>query len=496
MQTERLENHTARLTVEVVPERFEKAMQAAARKIARQVNIPGFRRGKAPYRIVKNYVGEGALLEDAVEILGNEVYREALEASELEPYAPGQLEDVELENTPTFKFIVPLQPTVELNEYRSVRVDYEAPTIEDDEVDNTLQALREQNALVEESHQPVQPGNRVTIDIHGQMVVEDDDDEAKDEDEDDVAASDADTEAETDTGDGHEEHHHQVDENTIIHEHDAVMNLDADNEPIPGFVDALTGATVGETREFTLTYPDDEDAYQEMAGETARFSVTVKKIETVTLPELNDQFAANVTEEEDEPLTLLQLRMRIRENLQNAADERATNAYAQDVLTQIVEQADIHYPEEMVQEQVDQMLERFDQQLRQQRLTLDTYMTLYNKTKEDLFEENREAAEATVRRSLVLYELLRREGIGLEEADVEAEIDRMMANFGEHAEQLRSLFAQESMRDNIANDLLNRKVYERLAAIGKGEAPELPDPASDTPTTEDGDEGSKGESAS
>jgi trigger factor len=133
IQTERLENHTARMTVAVDTDRLEKAKQKAAQQLSRRVNIPGFRKGKAPYRILLNYLGEAAILEDAIEVLGNDIYKEALTESGLEPYGPGEIEGVELENGPVLKFIVPLQPEVSLGTYRDVRVEYTAPEVKDEE---------------------------------------------------------------------------------------------------------------------------------------------------------------------------------------------------------------------------------------------------------------------------------------------------------------------------------------------------------------------------
>lgn len=496
-QTERLENHTARITVEVNPERLEKAKQEAARKIARQINIPGFRKGKAPYRIVANYIGEASIIEEALEELGNEIYREALDASGVDPFGPGEIEDVKFEEAPTFTFVVPLQPTVELGDYRSVRLPYEPVTIEDASVDQTFKRLREQHALIEESYQPVGVGNRLTVDIHGQLVVDGEDDAAEDETAEDETGVEAAADVEHDPAeDEADEHDHYTDENTIIHQHDALLMLVEENEPIPGFIEALKGAVVDETREFVLTYPDDPEEYEEMAGKTARFTVTIKKIETVTQPELNDDFAARVTKDDEEPLTLLQLRMRIRENLQRAADERADNEYAQSVIDKIIEGAVVRYPEALVSEQIDQMLRQYDSDLRQRGLTLDTYMRLYNKSQEDIRNDFHDAAVRTIERSLVMRGVLEIEGIRVDEAQIEAQIDQMVSQFGEQAAQFRSFFLDRRARESVESDLLNQQLLKRIAEIGKGEAPALPEPVSQTTVSAQSDEVSEGEATS
>ncbi|MBZ0310400.1 MAG: hypothetical protein K8I82_30340, partial [Anaerolineae bacterium] len=166
IQTERLENHTARLTVEIEAERFDQAKKEAARRIAKKVNIPGFRRGKAPYKILVSYVGEASIIEEAVEIIGNQIYPDALKEAKLEPYGPGSLEDFSVDPVPSFKFVLPLEPEINLGDYRSIRFPYSENPVEDTDVDKVFDNLLEQNAVIEESSKPVASGNRVVVDIH------------------------------------------------------------------------------------------------------------------------------------------------------------------------------------------------------------------------------------------------------------------------------------------------------------------------------------------
>jgi trigger factor len=447
-QTERLDNQTARITVEVEPERLEKAKRAAAQKLSQRLNIPGFRKGKAPYKIIVNYVGEGALIEDAVEVLGNEVYKEVLDQSDLEPYGPGQIEDFKTDTTPTFTFVVPLQPTVDLKDYRSVRRDYAKPAVEDKALDQQMRALQEQYAIVETSPRPVALGDRITAFVDGRLVEEGEDPHAHDHDHDHEADE--------------EGHHHHVDEKTILHEHEAVISLEED-AVIPGFSEALVGATIGERREFDLTYPDDKEEYEELAGKTAHFDVTVQKIENVTLPALNDDLAARATAEEETPLTLLQLRMRTRENLEKMAEDRYNADYARDALVDIVDQAEIHYPEAMVVEQIERFKQQLDQDLRQRGLTLDAYKRIYRKTDEDLFNEYREPSIRAIERALVMREIARAEALTVTDERMREEIERMSSGFGEQADEYRKLFDAPFMRQSLANDLLSQVTMDRVA---------------------------------
>lgn len=453
-------------------------MQSAARKLSSKYNIPGFRKGKAPYRVVVGYFGEAAILEEAVEVLGNAIYKDALDESGLNSYGMGQLEDFKVEDDGKafFKFIVPLQPEVELGDYRSVRVDYKAPEITDKDVDTAMKSLREQHAVIEESSRPVEMGNRITAYLDARLIEDEatGEAEAASEDAEPVAEA-ADAGEEGDEHDHEHEHEHHVDEKTIIHEHAATIILD-DEAVAPGFAEALVGANVGDVREFELTYPDDEDEYGDIAGKRVKFHVEIQKIENVTLPALNDEFAQRVTAEEEKPLTLLELRMRMRENLERAEAERVKNVYTSKVLDKMLEGATIKYPDAMVADQVQSYIERFDADLRKQGLTVEDYKRIYQKTDDDLFEAFQEPATNALRRALLLRALVEAEGIQVSEEDIEAAIDRAASQFGERAQDYRRLFDLPNMRDNMRNDLLNDQLLDRIAAIGRNEAPELPQP--------------------
>ncbi len=489
IQTERLEDHTARFTVQIETERLERAKKAAAKKLARRVNIPGFRKGKAPYKVMISYLGEGPILEDALEELGNEVYKSALDESDVKPYGPGSLENFELDPQPTFKFVVPLQPIADLGDYRSVRLDYEAPVVTDDDVDERLKAMQEQEALVEESSRPVAAGNRVVVSIKGEYLDEpadveaeaaaDDsaDTEAPEAVEDNVTAA-ADDEAEDSV---EAEDTPGMNPNIFIDNDELTFSLTEDREPAPGFTDALVGANVDERREFEITYPDDAEEYEHLAGRHVKFDVTVKKIESVTLPELNDQFAARVTANEadedaeaaEEPLTLLQLRMRIRNELEEAAETQQQAEYADRVLDAIIEQATFAYPDALLNDQIHQLLHHMDNDLRQRGLTLEDYMKVTGKTHDDLHVDYEDNAVNAIKRSLVMREIVDAENLTVTAADIDAEIDRISAQFGEQASAFRSIYDNPSMRANLENSVLNQQVMERMAAIARGQAPDL-----------------------
>lgn len=476
IQTERLENHMARLTVEVEPEKLEDAKRVAAGRLAKRVNIPGFRKGKAPYRILVSYLGESAIIEDAVEVLGNQVYKDVLDQSGIEPYGPGELEDFTLDPQPIFKFVVPLRPSVDLGDYRAVRVEYQAPVIEDEAVNKALEALRERHAVIDESHQPVATGNRVTLNMTGRLldVEEDEEEDAEDDDAEPVQEVDETSDIDSDDADDEEEDEDdeaEEDDDVFIQRDDMIFMLTEDREPVPGFTEKLLGAVVDERREFDLTYPENEEEFGTLSGHHVKFDVTVKKIESVTLPALTDDFAARVTANEEKPLTLLELRMRTRENLLKNAEESAKAEYADKVLHEMMERATVSFPEMLVDEQIKLMLQQVDADLRQRGLTLEDYMKVSQKTMNDLKADYRDQAIHTIEHVLVTQEIISAEKIEASEELLNEETERIAAQFGDQADRIRKMYNRPDARKNLRNELTNRLVMEHISAIARGDLP-------------------------
>lgn len=481
VQTERIDNHKAQFTVEIDAEQLDEAKRKAAKRLSGQVRIKGFRKGKAPYRIVAQYVGEAAILEEAIDLLGNDIYKHALDESEIEPYGPGSLDDFKVEPAPTFIFSVPLQPEVDLKDYADIRVDFEEPEITDEQIEFALQQLRQQEAEVsEEEFEEVKAGHRVTLDLHSEFSdgeepeAEEEDSEDDDTEEDDVTSDDSDDSDEESDDDGDDTPYIPKKGDNFLHRHDAVMLLDKDNKPVlPGFIDALVGAELDSEVEFELTVPEDDEDYEDIAGRKVKFFVTVKKIEEVTLPDLDDDFARKVTEADgDEPLDLAGLRARTREDLEKQALDNAKSEYGEKVLGKIVEQAEIAYPELMVEERIDDMLRDLDGRLQQQGMNLENYMRITGATKESLQEQYRDSAIDSLQRTLVLRELVQAQDVEMGDEQIEKRLDDMMIQFGAQGDQFRGLIDTPQMRENILNELLMDNIMTRLVAIGRGEDPE------------------------
>jgi trigger factor len=478
VQTDRIDNHKAQFTIEIELEKLDEAKRKAAKKIAKQVRIKGFRKGKAPYRIISQYVGEAAILEEAVELLGNDIYKHALDESKVEPYGPGSLEDFKLDPAPTFIFSVPLQPEVDLKDYADVLIDFEAPEVSDEDVEEALEQIRQQEAEVsEEEFTVVEAGHRVTFNLHSEFSDGEESEESEDDEEE--HDHDHDHDEETEEPDDYDDESDDDDEtpyvpkkgDNFLHRHDMTVLLDEENDPVmAGFSAGLVGAEVDIEVEFELTVPEDNDDFKDVTGRKVKFQVTVSKIESVTLPDLDDELALKVSEASgDEPLDLDGLRKQTRADLEKQALQAAKSEYGDKVLEKIVEGAEISFPDLMTEERIEDMLRDLDQNLQQQGMNLETYMRITGTTKESLQEQYADGAIESVERTLVLRELVKAQEIEIGDEQIEKHLDGMMMQFGSQGDQFRSLIDTPQMRENILNQLLMENIMTQLVAIGQGE---------------------------
>ncbi len=448
-QTEILENRVAQITVEVEAATLEKAKREAARRLSRRANIPGFRKGKAPYSIIARYLGEGAILEEAVDELGPELYRQSLTESGLEPYAPGQLDNIDTneDSNLVMVFKVPLTPVVEIGEYRAVRAEYTPPVVEDSGVDDVITMLRNNKATTAPKDGPAAQGDQVKIDIYGELA------EAPENDADDETAAEP-----------------------LFDRTGWIFALgETVREPLPGFSAQLEGISSGETRSFELTFPADDEDYEEtVRGKTVNFKVTCHEVQTRDLPELDDNFARELGDPGVE--TLEQLRASINDDLHKNAVNRAEREYADLVLDTIVEGATIEFPEIMIEEMIDTMIEDFGHQLARQGMDLDTYLKYSQIEIDELRADYREGARARLIRSLVLGEIVRAEELTLDSRQVARAIHDRAHQISNGNEEVFKMFAQylmnsEEGRRDLANELLSKQAFDRIIAIGKGENP-------------------------
>ena len=391
--------------------------------------------------------------------MSQEIYRETLDQSDIEPYGPGSFEDYNFETAPTFIYTVPLQPTAKLGVYRAIRREYQEPTVTEDEIDEHLKRLLLEQAEYAESAEAVQLGNRVTLDIHSTFA-----------DDPVIVEGDEDSEAQPKKGD------------QFIHQHDAKIYLDPEDDPVlKGFNEALLGANVGDDVDFELTIPEGDEDYADIVGRKIQFNVNIAQIETVLLEELNDEFAQKVTAEEDDgPLDLAGLRVRISESILDSKTQNTKDAYFTEVIDDFVEVSEFAFPQMMIDEQVEDLIKNFEERLKRSNMSLDVYLSVTGQTKEAIEQEYQEPAILSIKRSLAMREVIVAENLTVPDAEITSRIDELVARFGEQAEAIRGMFDTPDMRTRMANDVLQEFVVDRVIAIARGE--EIPEPTDEQPT--------------
>ena len=428
IETQPQENCTVNLTIEVDDERVQPAMRAAARRMSRQYRIPGFRPGKAPYETVLRHIGEGAIFSEAIEELGQKVYEDALDQEKIEAFAPGQLTDMQ-RNPLVLHFSVPLPPEVKLGPYRDLRVAYDPAEVPDEAIQETLERLREQQAEVAPVDRPAQIGDVVTLNAKGYL-----------------------NEGENPS------------DFLLADENVSLALEEAADWPVPGFASQIVGMAAGELRAFDLTFPDDY-ANASLRGQLAHFDVTVKEVKQRAIPEWSDDVAKAAGDYE----SLEDLRAKVRADLLQLSARGKNNAYVDKVVGQLVEQASVKYPPVLLEQELDHMLADVDRRLHEQRMTLDDYLKIQGKTKEQYREEMAPQAQNRLKRSLVLGKVINLEKLAVADDEVEAQIDRMSTPWGAQAPEMRKALSSESGRQMVSLDLLTDKAIERLTAIAKGE---------------------------
>ena len=447
VSTTPMENRQLSMTIDVAEERIDREMRKAARKIAQQVRIPGFRKGRVPFHILVQFVGREAIIGEFVDELGQEVYKEAIEQEELEPYFMGSLDNVDMEQQVRFHMTVPLAPEVKLGEYRSLRVEEEKVEADEEVIQERIRALLEQHSDYADADRPSQYGDLMTIDVRGVVL----------------------------DGDGNET------DTVVFDEKDWDVTPDEENPMEPaGLDEALLGLSSAEEKSFEIAWP--EDSASMYAGNTVRFGVNVHKIQSYQMPpEVTDEIAQNVGPDFETAADLLD---NIGETALEEAKQYAENEFLRKTLDSLVAMSDIEYPPVAVDLEIDRMVRNFDMQVRQMGLRgIDQYLELSNQTAEAYREGMREGAEQSLLHGLVLGELAESENLKVSDEDFEEHIASVAGTVPDdadeetaksHADMLEMMRA-EGTRQLVDNDILKDKSIKMLSAIARGE--EVPEPA-------------------
>jgi trigger factor len=411
------------LNIEMDSEDEDPFIDRSYRRTVGRLQIPGFRKGKAPRSIVESYVGRTSLLQEALEFMIPETLNKVLQDEQLQAFVEPEVEVLDIAPV-SFKAVIPLEPVVDLGDYRSLRIDRNPVEITDEQVEEVVERLRRESAPWEPVDRPAKFGDLLNLDVHGTI---DGEELVNDEGVDYVPQQ----------------------ENVL---------------PFPGFSVYLEGMTEGQEKDFTLAIPEDYPRPQ-FAGKECQFQVKVLSIKEKALAELDDEFAKGVGEGYD---SLEALRQHLRNRLTAEAEAEANRELQSRSLEALVGQATIQASDMLYQRELESMQQEQERMLRSQRVDMDSYLTYIGKTEEEFQEELRPNAQERMTRYLVMRKLAQEEGIEVTPEEVEEEVDSMVAAAGESAQQMRRYFSSESSRENIRGSLLNRKVLDRLVEIVQG----------------------------
>jgi trigger factor len=417
VSVEKLPSSEAVVAVDFSWDEVEKASDKAYRKLVQKVDVPGFRRGKAPRSLMERRLGKEYIYQEGLDELMTETYRNALKEHDITPLAQPEVDAPVFEIGQPYHFTlkVPIISPVELGDYRSLHFEREEATVTSEEVEQELETMRNQQAKWEEVERPAQIGDRVTVDL--KLTVED---------------------------------------STISDLKDNPFELTDERHGLfSGMDEHIIGMSAGESKTFTTTIPADY-ANEKIAGKEANFDVTVHKVEAKEVPELDDALAPVVSNGQYE--TLEDLRKAISDSLLENKKRRIRDELREQVVNAVIEQSQVTVHPVLVKEEADEMLHQLSHLLEQQHMSMDQYLMLMRKSREDYLQELQPEAETRVKRQLVLDAVMEKEEIQVDPEEVEA-LFRAYAQVGQNLPQ-----TEEQIRA-LANSLRREKTITKLVEL-------------------------------
>jgi trigger factor len=419
VSAENLGNCQTALTIEAEDSELDKSLDEAYHHLVNEVSIPGFRKGKAPRAVLVQHIGKQSLLEEALEHLIPQLYKQAIESQEIEPIARPEIEVTQTEPL-VFKAIVSLKPEVKLGDYHSIRVEPgPAIKIAKKEVAAATEEVRERQGAWVPVDRPVELGDLVTMDIQA-----------------------------------------NVDEKPWLNHKDILYEVNKDSRsPVPGFASHLQGIEKNKERTFSLIIPDDYPI-KEMSGKEGTFKVTISEIKEKELPELDDKLAQGAGYD-----NMADMRKKVADDLRTKAEAKNRLDLRQKALDALVEISEVNYPSILEDEEIIGLLK--DEAQRFGFRELADYLAKTNKTEEELKQELRPIAKKRLIQGLVLGKLAEEEKIEISSSEVDNKADEI-ANDTEDKEKARQFFSLPQVRQSIEQSLLTQKTMDRLLQIATG----------------------------
>lgn len=419
---EKIENSVAEFNLDITPEKFEEGMNKAYQKNVKYINVPGFRKGKAPRAMIEKMYGAEVFYEDALNAVFGDVYEEAVKELELEVVDNPEITDVgeikKGENV-TLSVKVTVKPEVKLGKYKGIKVEKVEYNVSDEDVDAEISKLQERNSrVVEVDDRAVAKDDIAVIDFEGFK-------------------------------DG------------VAFEGGAGKDFEftiGSGQFIPGFEDQLIGANKGDDVAVNVTFPEDYHA-EDLKGAAVEFKVKINAIKKKELPELDDEFAKDVSEFD----TLEELKNDTKEKLQKSNNDRAKAETEDKAIEAVAETTEVEIPECMINHQLDNMLRDYDARLQGQGISLQQYFQMTGMTADKFKEQFKENAEKQVKVSLTLEAIAKAEKVEATAEEVEEEYNKIAENYQMKADDIKKFIHEDDIKDGI----VNRKVVELIVAQSK-----------------------------
>lgn len=412
---ERVENE-ATLKITAPAAEVNAGYKKAVKKIADQVNIPGFRKGKAPRAIIEMHYGKEAVKQEAFEIVANKAYSEALDQEKLIPVSDPKVEESTFEEGKDMELTikVTLKPEPELGEYKGLHVEKKEVEITDEQVDAQIKDMmgRDAKMVVAEEGAVIEKGDFAIIDFAGTV------------------------DGEPFSGGEGKGYPLEVGSNSFI----------------PGFEDQLVGLSKGDSTDVEVTFPEDYFV-KDLAGKEAIFKVNIQDVKRKELPELNDEYVASKTDFK----TVEELRANYKERMQKAAEANAKAEYEHELIDLAVANAKFSVPEIMIEDKISQMVEEMKMSLESRKMSLDMYMQYTGLDMAKIRENQRQVAEENVKTDLVLDAIAKAEDIQVDMADVDAEIAAISAQHGASPEEVKKIIKGNGTMGLLLANILRRK---------------------------------------
>lgn len=430
---EKLEKSQVKFNYTASAEEYNKAVDTVYAKTKHKYNVPGFRKGHAPKRVIEGMYGAGVFMNDAINQLIDDSIEELEKSEEYELVAFGSVEDVDIKDdgSVVYSLIMVVKPDVTLGSYKNLDVKKTEVKVTAEQVDEYIKGEQAKQARIIDADKAAEKGDLVLIDYSGSVDGE------------------------------------KFDGGTA---NDYELELGS-NTFIPGFEDQLIGTKAGEQKDVKVTFPEKYHA-ENLAGKEAVFACTVKAVRVKELPELNDDFAKEVSEFD----TLADYKADVNKKLLDQETKKAEREYEDALIEKIVDGSTVEIPEAMINQEADEMIRDMEYRLAYQGMRMEDYLKYLGMTREQLAGEYKPQAEKTVKTRLVLEGIIKAENVEIEDKDIDGRLEKMAEEASQTVEEIRKSMHKEDI-NYLVNSIMSEKLLDKIKSYNGGEASEKKAPA-------------------